>query len=261
MPDEQDRKAAEQRFHDERYADETRAGLDKYYAVMRASLGEFRRLASEAAADADVLEYGCGAQPHALEVARKARSVRGIDISPVAIEQARSAAAANGLPDAEFLAMDAEALDFPDDSFDLVYGSAIVHHLDLSRALPEIARVLRPSGRAVFIEPLGHNPAINLYRRLTPGLRTPDEHPLRLGELRLASSFFRTSEYRFYHFLSLAAVPFRSTRVFARLLSGLDAVDRMLFRTLPPAQRLAWYVVMVLDGPRKPERGSLPTRP
>jgi SAM-dependent methyltransferase len=244
-----DRKDAERRFHDDRYTEETRAGLAKYYTVLRASLGEFRDAARAAAAGADVLEYGCGAEPHALDVARDARSVVGIDLSPVAVEQATAAAAEAGLDHARFRVMDAEALEFADDSFDLVYGSAVIHHLDVARSLSEIARVLRPSGRALFIEPMGHNPAINLYRRLTPTLRTPDEHPLRMSDLRLASSFFRTVDYRFYHLFSLAAVPFRATRAFGRLLAGLDAFDRMLFAAVPPARRMAWYVVMTLDEP------------
>src|SRR3546814_1101008 len=80
--------------------------------------------------------------------------------------------------------MNAEAMTFPDDSFDLVFGSGIIHHLDIDRAFGEIARVLRPGGRAVFIEPLGLNPAIELYRRFTPSARTPDEHPLLRRDFR-----------------------------------------------------------------------------
>jgi hypothetical protein len=48
---------------------------------------------------------------------------------------------------------------------------------DLSLACSEIARVLRPGGPAIFVEPLGHNPLINAYRKRTPALRTVDEHP------------------------------------------------------------------------------------
>ena len=251
MDDHHDRKASERRFHDERYTEETRAGLAKYYTVLRASLGEFRNAARAAAAGSDVLEYGCGAEPHALEVARDAASVVGIDLSQVAVEQASAAAAAAGLGHATFRVMDAEALEFDTDSFDLVYGSAILHHLDVGRAVAEIVRVLRPGGKALFIEPMGHNPAINLYRRLTPALRTPDEHPLRVSDLRLTSSFFNSADYRFYHLFSLAAVPFRSSRAFPKLLSGLDAIDALLFAAVPPARRLAWYVVMTLEGPKE----------
>jgi SAM-dependent methyltransferase len=255
---EEQRKASEREFHDHRYADETRAGVDKYYAVIRASYEDFRSSVRVVAPGADLLEYGCGAEPHAVVVGGEAASVRGFDISPVAVEQAQTAAREAGLADAEFRVMDGEALDYPDDSFDVVYGSAVIHHLDLDRAFAEIVRVLRPGGRAIFLEPLGHNPAINLYRRRTPALRTPDEHPLTDGDLKLARSFFAATDYRFYHLFSLAAVPFRDTRAFDRLLSGLDAVDRTLFRVVPPARRLAWYAVLELERPIKsraePER-------
>jgi SAM-dependent methyltransferase len=248
VADNYERKASERSFHDQRYADETRLRQDKYYAVIRASLNHFRAAVRNAAAGADVLEYGCGAEPHAPSVASEAASVTGIDISEVAIARA-SAAAGRWLPDSRFLVMDAEQLEFADDSFDLVYGSAIIHHLDLARALREVARVLRPTGKAIFIEPMGHNPIINLYRRLTPKARTPDEHPLRLDDLRLATSLFRESDVRFYHLLSLAAVPLRTTRFFDPALSAFDRADRRLFRSLPRARRLAWYVVLTLEEP------------
>jgi ubiquinone/menaquinone biosynthesis C-methylase UbiE len=64
--------------------------------------------------------------------------------------------------------MNAEATTFPDNSFDLICGSSILHHLNLDKACAEIRRILRPDGGAVFIEPLGHNPLINMFRKLTP---------------------------------------------------------------------------------------------
>ncbi len=146
--------------------------------------------------------------------------------------------------------MDAEALGFENDSFDVVYGSAIIHHLDGTRAMEEIVRVLRPRGKAIFVEPLGHNPAINLYRWLTPAARTSDEHPLTAHDLKVIRSFFETSSFRFYHLLSVAAVPFRATRVFDPLLRSLDAADQLLFNLVPASRWLAWYVVMVLSGPK-----------
>ena len=57
-----------------------------------------------------------------------------------------------------YLAMNPEHLDFGDGAFDVVCGTGILHRLDLGRALAEVARVLRPSGSAVFVEPLGCSP-------------------------------------------------------------------------------------------------------
>src|SRR3546814_13720576 len=94
--------------------------------------------------------------------------------------------------------MNAEAMDFPDDSFDLVFGSGIIHHLDIDRAFAEIARVLRPGGRAVFVEPPGLNPAIEIYRRLTPGAPPPAAHPLPPHHLRRFHAAFRNHTRRFH---------------------------------------------------------------
>src|SRR3546814_3139995 len=71
------------------------------------------------------------------------------------------------------------------------------------------SRVLRPGGRAVFIEPLGLNPAIELYRRFTPSARTPDEHPLLRRDFRRFDAAFGSTSCRFYGLATLAAVPFR----------------------------------------------------
>src|SRR5438270_352918 len=83
-----------------------------------------------------------------------------IAMAPVAMEIARQQAEREGLA-IDFAVMDAEHTTFPDASFDLIVGSGILHHLDLDRTYTEIARLLAPGGRAVFVEPLGHNALIN----------------------------------------------------------------------------------------------------
>lgn len=45
--------------------------------------------------------------------------------------------------------MDAHKLDFPENTFDVVYGAGILRHLDYARALLEILRVLRPGGAMI----------------------------------------------------------------------------------------------------------------
>jgi hypothetical protein len=48
-----------------------------------------------------------------------------------------------------------------------------------------MTKILQPKGKAIFIEPLGHNFLINLYRRLTPNIRSADEHPLLAKDLKI----------------------------------------------------------------------------
>src|SRR4051794_3484996 len=72
------------------------------------------------------------------------------DLSPIAV---RSVKATISHPALTFACIDANALPFPDRSLDVVYGYAFVHHLaDPTRFLHEAARVLRPGGRAVFMD-------------------------------------------------------------------------------------------------------------
>jgi SAM-dependent methyltransferase len=244
------RKQAERRFHDARFEHEVRGAVDKFYAIAEPSVTHLREAVRSRCAGKDLLEYGCGPNPHVLTLASSAASATGIDLSAVATRRATEEAERAGVGNVRFLVMDAEQMDFGDASFDVVFGSSILHHLDLERSLGEIVRVLRPGGVSIFLEPMAHNPAINVYRRLTPHLRTPDEHPLTLSDLERAKHFFARTDYTFYHFLSLLAVPLRGTRPFRSVLRALDAADRALFSRVPPARRLAWFVLLIGEHPR-----------
>jgi SAM-dependent methyltransferase len=146
--------------------------------------------------------------------------------------------------------MNAEATTFADGRFDAVVGSGILHHLDLDAAAAELARILDPRGTAVFLEPLGHNPLVNLYRRLTPDLRTEDEHPLRVEDLRRLHWDFAEVDVTFHVLTALAAVPVtRFGRLGSLVARGLDRLDRVLFRLVPPLRRFAWIVVIRLRRP------------
>lgn len=97
----------------------------------------------------DVLEIGVGNGSHAALLASNARSFTGIDLTDYAVTSTSARLAQAGLP-ANILRMDAERMRFPDDSFDFVWSWGVIHHSsDTSQVLREIARVLRPGGRAV----------------------------------------------------------------------------------------------------------------
>lgn len=77
--------------------------------------------------------------------------VTGIDLTPRHVELARAHLAALGLR-GEVVHGDAEALPFPDASFDRVSSNGVLHHTpDIARALREIHRVLRPGGEARIV--------------------------------------------------------------------------------------------------------------
>jgi SAM-dependent methyltransferase len=243
-----DRLSREAEFHDRLYSAATREAAGKYYAVVRRSRDAYRRILLEHAARRErILEYGCGEGSYALDLAAVGAYVTGIDISTVAIDKSIGEARKRGLSErAEFVVMNAEATTFADNSFDLVCGTGILHHLNLANSYWEIARVLKPTGRAVFVEPLGHNPVINWYRRRTPAMRTPDEHPLLMSDLRLASRYFRRVDLDFNHFLSLLTVPLRNSYFFEPACALASGIDGLLMKMIPPFRRWAWTVTMIM---------------
>ncbi|MBD5636150.1 MAG: class I SAM-dependent methyltransferase, partial [Candidatus Eremiobacteraeota bacterium] len=223
-----ERKLREQEFHDSRFGAEEARKADRFYAITAGSYEAYRTAIFGAAPGRRILEYGCGPGSASFELAALGANVSGIDISPVAIDLARSEAHERRLA-IDFQTMDAERLSFDDATFDVVCGSGILHHLDLERAYAEISRVLRPDGVAFFSEPLGHNPVINAYRDRTPDQRTPDEHPLLVNDFRAATAFFSLVEVRYYHLATLAALPFCNKPYIGGLSRALDTVDRLAF--------------------------------
>jgi ubiquinone/menaquinone biosynthesis C-methylase UbiE len=247
-----ERLANEASFHDEAFGQQVRQSAWKFYDAASNAYQRYGALLRDAATEGSrVLEYGCGPGSRAFDLARAGTTVDGIDISPVAIELARENAQHQGVAErTSFNVMDAEHLEFPDESFDLVCGTSIIHHLDVERAYSEVGRVLKPGGSAVFLEALGHNPAINAYRRWTPALRTEDEHPLLMKDIAAARRYFTSVQSEHFALLSLAAIAVRGRPGFARLSRRLQRADDAMFRAMPPLRRWSWMAVLKLSGPR-----------
>jgi ubiquinone/menaquinone biosynthesis C-methylase UbiE len=99
-----------------------------------------------------------------------------VDLTEASVDLARRRFELFELP-GKFQVADAEALEFADESFDLVYSHGVLHHTpDAARAVREIHRVLRPGGRAVVM--LYHRDSYN-YRVNIRVLRRAGAHLLR----------------------------------------------------------------------------------
>lgn len=239
---------SEKDFHNEAFSGDTRKAVKKYYRSAGNSKFFYHELINKNVKGKRVLEYGCGPGSASFELAGNGASVTAIDISEVAIDLTRKQAAEEGLK-IECLVMDAENLKFADNSFDLICGSGILHHLDLKSSYREINRTLKPNGKAVFFEPLGHNPVINLYRKLTPKMRTDDEHPLLMSDIKLAESYFEEVQVNHFNLTSTLStfLPF--------LQKPLQSLDSFLFRIIPALKKHSWIVVLEMSSPK---RGGFP---
>ena len=98
-----------------------------------------------------ILDYGCGTGDKSLKFASDNWEVVGIDISKKSIELAKNRSVNHSVI---YNVMDCERMQFPADSFDVVFDYGTFSSLDMEKAFPEILRVLKPTGSLIAIETL-----------------------------------------------------------------------------------------------------------
>lgn len=202
----------------------------------------------------NLLFYGCGVnlKPVKLFLDKGAACVYMIDISAKSIEAISSMIKKTDLGGRVYPeVMDCEKLKYKDNSFDVIYGRAILHHLDMNRSICEIKRVLKDGGRAVFLEPLGMNPLINLYRKLTPDRRTPDEKPLDKRDFETISNagFSNFEHHDFTFFANLGIFLNTILKAPERVRINYDKIkkiDDFVLNKFCFLKKFCWNSVLVL---------------
>jgi 2-polyprenyl-3-methyl-5-hydroxy-6-metoxy-1,4-benzoquinol methylase len=182
-----------------------------------------------------VLDLGCGDGENTVLLVRRGARVLGMDISADLISVARRRMEANGISSGyDFMVTSAHDMALGDESVDVVFGMAILHHLDLRLAAREVRRVLRKGGRAIFQEPVRNSKTVAALRGLVP-YRSPDvspfERPLTDAELREFAEGY--SGYRSRAFL-LPYVSLLQLLSKGRLMHAAYRFDGALLRRLPP---------------------------
>jgi SAM-dependent methyltransferase len=222
---------AEREFENKKVVEgDVRKVQSKFYWSSRPKIDEFNAQVCRELAGKSVVEIGCSDGDAARLYAPHCKKFVGIDLSDEGIKVAN----ARKLPNAEFVAGDAHKLDFAAESFDAVIVNGLLHHMELPKVLPEIFRVLKSKGKLYAREPLGTNPLINLYRSVTPSVRTVDERPFTMADFRLVAQYFYTSQISCFGFASIASafVPIPALRA---VLTKLDEV-----LALTPLKWLFW---------------------
>ena len=196
-----------------------------------------------------VLDLGCGSGRNAVLTALKGATVTGIDISRSLLAVAAARAAANdATAKTRFVAASAHCLPFASESFDIVFGVAILHHLDLPLVSREVNRVLTIGGRAVFSEPVRNS---RLIRRIRPWIPyrardvSPFEGPLTDEQVRQFASGFRLGRQRAFWLPHVSVA--RVTPVIRNHLHKVHRVDAALLEWMPSlavfAGRRVWEIV------------------
>ena len=208
---------------------------------------QFEAWLSSHAAGRAVLELGCGdggGAQRLLELG--AASVRGLDVSESMINQAR----ARGLEHAAFEVSDVTQPRA--DRFGLIWGRAILHHLDWRPLLLRWYREnLEPGGAMFFYEPLGDSPLLRLYWRLARGAHTADEAALRGADLDFLCAEFPHVELWPVNLVSLP-LGVVSSKLFSSarnpLMALADRIDRAA-ASVPAAHRFFRQVLIKLVKP------------
>ncbi len=142
-----------------------------------------------------VLECGCGTGIFTRELAKTGANITAVDISLDLLNEARKHCAKN----VDFIQTNLEdPQELPDESFEVLCGVSVLHHLVLPESLVRLKRKLKPGARFAFSEPNLLNP-INKYIIFTPNLEkrrrlgvSPSEmafYPEELREIFIAAGF------------------------------------------------------------------------
>ncbi|HEX3050728.1 MAG TPA: class I SAM-dependent methyltransferase [Aggregatilineaceae bacterium] len=197
-------------------------------------------------ADKQVLEIGCGLGQLTTLLAMSGAKVTAFDLSPQSVDVAQQRVTLNSMTEHVNLAVAAgEILPFPSESFDVVFGKGVLHHLNAEYGAPEILRVLKSGGKAAFSEPMGTNPLLSFVRAYIP---YPHKHPrgadrpLTYDAIHRWGANYKVFNYREIQFLSMLERGLRKRRP----LTVLRRLDGVLLEHFPFLRRFCRYVVLTM---------------
>lgn len=203
-----------------------------------------------------LLDFGCGLGNASMCYAQIGYRVSGFDVCEENIVECRRKAERYGFSEqTDFSLQAAEQLDYPDETFDVVAGFDILHHVEVEPALREARRVLKPGGIAVFRE-FVEVPIFDAVRNSPLGTRlvsnetsiadhrTEDEEKLNREQVRVVHSVFPNADVIRFNLFS------RFSRFFPNRHperpSKVERLDQFVFRALPFSRLFGGDVVMIL---------------
>jgi SAM-dependent methyltransferase len=201
-------------------------------------------------AGADVLELGCGTGDLTLQLLARGANLTALDLSEGMVAVASERVARYGRAAAHFIAAPVESCGLASESYDLVIGKWILHHADIGGAAREIHRILRPGGRAVFLENSGLNPLLIFARKYLTGrwgiprYGTDDEHPLTRRDYRVFEEGFGRFRIEFpdffvFQLFDRQVLKFRYP-IAGKALRGLDQA----MGHVNPLRRFSYHVLL-----------------
>lgn len=199
-----------------------------------------------------VLICSCGSGRDPVRAANSGAEVLAVDLSPAGVKKAQEMAAFNQVS-VDARVMDLHHLEFPDEYFDVLYGSAILHHLNCDTAGAEFRRVLKDGGVGFFEdENTDRNPILSFFYRAMSGtdadgnfkkygfvkrIGTTNERMFCRQDLEALRKYFPNAEARTDSFMFFQKI---SHVAGMRGLGLTQAMDRITEIGLPVARRYSY---------------------
>ncbi len=205
--------------------------------------------------DKKVLDCGCGLGELSVWLAMHNVHVCAIDVSPKSLEVLKKRAELYKVHDkiqAQLMAI--ENLGYKEESFDLVVGEWILHHVLIDKSVPEIYRVLKRGGKAIFLETNANNKLLLFCRRFIVGrLGIPKyqdevEYPLTDEDIQKIKRIFAGNckcHYPFTFFKLLDNYIFHAKIKFISFI--LAHLDRSVYRFFPSLRKYSYHQVIELS--------------
>lgn len=209
-----------------------------------------------------ILELGCGAGEASVYFAKHGADVTASDISDNMLRVVKKVAQKHKVT-LNTVQCYSHDIPFQDGCFDIIYAANLLHHVDIERTLSEVRRVLKKDGMFVSWDPLGHNPIINIYRKMATRVRTEDEHPIMMKDLTLFKKYFSKVETEtawlftlliFVKFYLIDRIHPNDERYWKKILiehkelgkmyNILEFMDRYFLKIFPFMKRYCWNIVI-----------------
>lgn len=211
-----------------------------------------------------LLDIGCGLGEASVYFAIQGAKVTSSDLSEGMLDATLRLASINGVNIKVHLSS-AEDLMFPlEEKFDIIYAGNLLHHVDIEETIIRIKPHLEEGGMFVTWDPLAYNPIINVYRTIAKNVRTVDEHPLKLTDIKLFDKHFSIVEKKYFWlttliiFILMALVQLKNpnkVRFWKKVIEDghkwkwlytpLEFLDLYILKILPPIRLLCWNVVII----------------
>ncbi|MBC8147823.1 MAG: methyltransferase domain-containing protein [Bacteroidetes bacterium] len=156
----------------------------EYFKGHRLVVEKVRKFSSDLN-DIKILDLGCGEGSWSVYWAAEGASVTALDISEENINITKLAAKRNGLENIDAIVGDCTDTNLKSDSFDVIVGMAVIHHLTVEqekRLYPELLRLLKPGGLSIFLEPIQNSKVLDYVRTLVPIFQKHNPRPSRFSK-------------------------------------------------------------------------------